>query len=278
MYIQRPQLGELLRRLRESKGLTQEQTIGVVDSAYSDPRSLRRLENGQTRAARSRLITLVVHDIGEHDPEVVDQVLKTAGYQPLSDGERLQHLGRQLSPRLLYADLILEVLAVEPGEMDLTVCFDVRLVGSIPGMVALRKGAFTQCVVPGALYTVRWQLNDELEHGADTRMLMNGSAPDLVYSWKTFSVDLRPLYKHEDEVFTIRCLAYDLQEMGQVGFIGELDVKPRADGLIDCQWWHTGALVLNPDAKLPYTRTLKWRRITPKSQKKDEVTAIWVCA
>ena len=82
--------GQSFRELRMKRGLTQGQIIQSSE-AYADERSLRKVEDGASQPRRHTVIRLVVKGLGERDGSVVNQFLDLAGYEGLSERERVTH-------------------------------------------------------------------------------------------------------------------------------------------------------------------------------------------
>lgn len=80
-------LGQRFRELRTSRGITQDQVTKRC-AAYSDPRSLRKLESGEHRPKRQAIIDLLAEALGEQTPAIFDELLILAGYQGLNAKER----------------------------------------------------------------------------------------------------------------------------------------------------------------------------------------------
>src|SRR5260370_369849 len=80
-------LGSAIKRLREAKGITQEQVVDRVPDLYSE-RSLRRIENGERKhPTRDRLLRLLTKGLLERDPATIDAILQRAGYYGTSNEE-----------------------------------------------------------------------------------------------------------------------------------------------------------------------------------------------
>src|ERR1700687_399523 len=93
-------LGSAIKRLREAKGMTQEDVIDQIPDLYSE-RSLRRVENGQRKQpTRDRLLRLLAKGLLEHDATKIDAILKLAGYEGATDQEIESYGLIRLDPRV----------------------------------------------------------------------------------------------------------------------------------------------------------------------------------
>src|SRR5687768_7297038 len=83
------QFGKALRELREGRGITQEEAVSRSET-YSEASGLRKIERGAQKPKRHVIITLLMKGFEENDPAKIDELLVLAGYQPLTDSERLK--------------------------------------------------------------------------------------------------------------------------------------------------------------------------------------------
>ncbi|MEN6537894.1 MAG: helix-turn-helix transcriptional regulator [Bryobacteraceae bacterium] len=106
-------LGRGLKSLREARKIKQGEILENARGLYADESSLRRIERGQRRPTRERLLKLVLA-YGEADPADIDVLLEAAGYAPLSATERRAFAAYWLAPELTDLSLSMNFSHTDP--------------------------------------------------------------------------------------------------------------------------------------------------------------------
>jgi transcriptional regulator with XRE-family HTH domain len=78
-------LGAVLKRLREARGLSQ--TAVVESLGLKDDRYLRRIESGEIRLSRQKLIDWLLVGVQEQSDQAVNHVLRLGNYAELAPSE-----------------------------------------------------------------------------------------------------------------------------------------------------------------------------------------------
>ena len=76
-----PRFGRAVKRIRESKGLTQEQVTERLRGVYKDVSSYARIEDGKRFPSRSSALAILTRGLGLSDPVEIDRLLAVAGYE-----------------------------------------------------------------------------------------------------------------------------------------------------------------------------------------------------
>jgi len=76
-----PRFGRAVKRIRESKGLTQEQVTERLRGVYNDVSSYARIEDGKRFPPRANALAILTRGLALSDPLEIDRLLALAGYE-----------------------------------------------------------------------------------------------------------------------------------------------------------------------------------------------------
>ena len=76
-----PRFGRAVKRIRESKGLTQEQVTERLRGVYKDVSSYARIEDGKRFPPRANALAILTRGLALSDPVEIDRLLALTGYE-----------------------------------------------------------------------------------------------------------------------------------------------------------------------------------------------------